>query len=173
MHHDDEDGGWGDETGSKQVSSNAKEDNFPINDRIPSVTSNAIYSNCCEVNMIPLFAAMPDLKSRSRVGAIVALRVSQLSNITPKQLQVWNITSGYPYIALKVTCVPLPPFFPGRPPREKVHSIPQKTQQTQKPTVLEGLSLTHSQGLARSRAPTKKVTPKTKEHSTERGRSRQ
>merc|ERR1712154_78644 len=68
---------------------------------IPSITSHCINSNCDEINMIPLFAASSDLKSRSRIGAIAAIRVSNLTNISPTQLECWGLKPEFPFIALR------------------------------------------------------------------------
>jgi len=99
---DDEDGGggWDDDVADlnsdQAIMSNAKE-----NASIPTITTSTLSSNCDEINMIPLFAAAPDLKSRSRIGAMVAIRVANLTNITTDQLEVWGLTPEFPFIALK------------------------------------------------------------------------
>ena len=107
---DDGDGGWGDDdevadiNGDEAIMSCAKEKLFETT--IPSITTKTLSSNCDEVNMIPLFAAAPDLKSRSRIGAMVAIRVANLTNITTDQLEVWGLTPEFPFIALKVVRAP-------------------------------------------------------------------
>jgi len=108
----DDDGGWDDDeavddiNGDEAIMTGAKSSLFES--AIPDITRQAIMSNCDEVNMIPLFAASPDLKSRSRVGCMVAIRVENLSNITTEQLEVWGLTPEFPYIALKFE---FGPFF--------------------------------------------------------------
>jgi hypothetical protein len=52
--------------------------------------------------MLPAFAAVPDLKARSRIGAVLGIRIDKLSNITDEQLEVWNITPDYNFITLKL-----------------------------------------------------------------------
>ena len=79
---------------------------FAIRHDIPEVTFEAITNNCVEVNMIPLFAAVPDLKSRLRIGAVLGLRIDRLSNITDEQLEVWNITPEFKYIAVRMVFDP-------------------------------------------------------------------
>lgn len=103
---DNDGGGWDDDDDAVDVDGddgimNAAKSNL-FESSIPEITEKAIRSNCDEINMVPLFAAAPDLKSRSRVGATVAIRVENLVNITTEQLEVWGITPEYPYIALKV-----------------------------------------------------------------------
>merc|ERR1712228_328516 len=95
---------WGDDdvddiNNDNNIMSGAKSSAFE--QMIPSITSQCINSNCDEINMIPLFAAASDLKSRSRIGAMVAIRVCNLTNINPTQLEVWGITPEYPFIALR------------------------------------------------------------------------
>jgi len=100
------DGGWGDGDDDVQdinnddnIMSGAKQNQFEST--IPEMTDSSIHSNCDEINMIPLFAATPDLKSRSRIGAMVGIRVANLTNITTDQLEVWGLTPEFPFIALK------------------------------------------------------------------------
>ncbi len=69
---------------------------------IDEATKDAIYSNCVEVNMIPLFEAKAELKGRELIQATLAIRISQLPHITPEQLEVWNIPRDYPFIAIRV-----------------------------------------------------------------------
>eukprot|EP01084_Bolivina_argentea_P071794 130449_1 len=100
----DDGDGWGDDdcgdiNNDDNIMSGAKSNQFEAT--IPEMTAQAINSNCDEINMIPLFAATPDLKSRSRIGAMVAIRVANLTNITTDQLEVWGLSSAYPFIALK------------------------------------------------------------------------
>eukprot|EP01083_Nonionella_stella_P001411 4058_1 len=100
----DDGDGWGDDdcgdiNNDDNIMSGAKSNQFEAT--IPEMTAQAINSNCDEINMIPLFAATPDLKSRSRIGAMVAIRVANLTNITTDQLEVWGLSSEYPFIALK------------------------------------------------------------------------
>eukprot|EP01083_Nonionella_stella_P289886 986463_1 len=102
---EDGDDDWGDEDELNDINcdanimSGAKSSQFES--VIPEMTSKSINSNCDEINMIPLFAAQPDLKSRSRIGAMVGIRVANLTNITSDQLEVWGLTPQYPFIALK------------------------------------------------------------------------
>ena len=104
--NDDDGGGWDDDeeladiNGDNAIQTQAKNSLFESS--IPDITRKSIMSNCDEINMVPLFAASADLKSRSRVGAMVGIRVENLSNITSEQLEVWGLTKEFPYIALKV-----------------------------------------------------------------------
>ena len=92
---DDDDGGWGDDADNADIADINNDDNImsgakqnQFESTIPEVTTASINSNCDEINMIPLFAASPDLKSRSRIGAMVGIRVANLTNITTEQLEV-------------------------------------------------------------------------------------
>ncbi len=95
------------EAGEKEKWSDDEETNplapmeAPPNIEIPIVTRDAIYSNCVEVNMIPLFQAMPVL-SKGLIQATLAIRISQLPHVTPEQLEVWDIPRDYPFIAIRV-----------------------------------------------------------------------
>ena len=76
--NDFDDDDWGDEevddiNNDNNIMSGAKQSQFEA--MIPSITAKCINSNCDGINMIPLFAASADLKSRSRIGAMVAIRV--------------------------------------------------------------------------------------------------
>lgn len=107
--NDGGDGGWGDGddvadiNNDDNIMSGAKQNQFEST--IPEMTDSSINSNCDEINMIPLFAATPDLKSRSRIGAMVGIRVANLTNITTDQLEVWGLTPEFPFIALKLMCI--------------------------------------------------------------------
>jgi len=99
---EDDAGGWGDAddiNNDNAIMTGAKQTQFESS--IPTITQTAIDSNCDEISMLPLFAASSDLKSRSRVGAMVAIRVSNLTNITAEQLEVWGLTEEFPFIALR------------------------------------------------------------------------
>ncbi|ETO20146.1 hypothetical protein RFI_17071, partial [Reticulomyxa filosa] len=100
------DAGWDDfedgETKKSVHDMKQPQSDFHIDNKIPTVTVEAITNNCVEINMIPLFSAVPDLKSRARIGAVIGIKIEKLSNITQEQLEVWNITPEYPYIGIKV-----------------------------------------------------------------------
>ena len=40
-----------------------------------------------------MFVAKADLKSRSRIGALIGIRINQLFNLSHEQLEVWDINA--------------------------------------------------------------------------------
>ena len=73
-----------------------------VQHQIPQVTVKALSNNCIEINMIPMFVAKADLKSRSRIGALIGIRINQLFNLSHEQSEVWGINADkYTFIVLK------------------------------------------------------------------------